>query len=340
MISCSKQSYYNIDTRSDIHEDGNYVIRWQVNPGMTGDVKIYASTDADRYPTQPVVTEAINKEYTTISAPTDRVEMQFFLMVFDGRESRVVSSRTLPTQSITNFRDFGGYMSTAGDQIRWGMLYRSGMLEHITHYDSLLLNTLGIKNQLILADDANISQDYKSPLDNTLCIVLNPQTKTYPEQLLEKIQKGAIDRPGVVYFREDLFDSFAFENSKQFSTALHYLLDPSHYPILISDRMGKGRAAFLAMLVQSALGVSQSDIINDYMLSNQLLVVERLMPGGYKLTPEIQEAVTEFFQARENDLQSLFSTIFKKYGSMSNYLKQELDFDAEDCAKLRSILYY
>lgn len=338
--SCSKQSYYDIDTRSDIHEDGNYVIRWQVNPGMAGDVKIYASTDADRYPTQPVATENIKKEQTTIVASADRIGVQFFLMVFDGRESRVVSSRTLPTQSITNFRDFGGYMTIKGDQIRWGMLYRSGRVDNITQHDSLLLNTLGIRSQLVMADDYSIPQDYSSSLEDALCIVLNPETKTYPGQFLDKIQSGSIDQSGVVYYREDLFDSYAFENTKQFSTALHYLLDPSHYPILISDRFGKERAAFLVMLVQSALGVSQADIISDYMLSNQQLVVEKLIPGGYKLSPKIQEAVTEFFQSRENDLQALFFTIRKKYGSMDNYLKQELDFDADDCAKLQSILYY
>ncbi len=339
-ISCSKQSYYDIDTRSDIHDDGNYVIRWQVNPGMSGDVKIYASPEADRYPTIPVVTEAIQKEQTTILAPTDKIGMQFFLMVFDGKESRIVSSRTLPTQSITNFRDFGGYMTTKGDQVRWGMLYRSGSLEGITQHDSLFLNTLGIKSQLILSDDNSIPQHHLSKLTGALSVVLLPETNTDTEQFLDKLQKGSLGSENIAYFREDLFNSYAFENTKQFSMALHYMLDPDHYPILISDRYGKERVAFLAILIQSALGVSQADIINDYMLSNQLLVVDRLIPGGYKLSSSIQEAVTEFFQSRENDLQSLFFAIRKKYGSVYNYLKRELDFDAADCAKLKSILYY
>ena len=339
IISCAKQSYYDIDTRTDVRSDGNTVIRWQVNPGMEGTVKIYASGDASSYPTEPVVVESIAKQYTTIPFAASHYEAQYFLMVFGGIETRVVSSRIIPTISFTNLRDAGGYMTKEGEQVKWGGIYRSNILSGLTRSDSLVVASLGLRYQVLLRDLKG-GDGTALPEAGFRRIAIDPDIETARGTLRDRVIEGRLDAPGVIDARQDLLSSYAFENPNQLSAALHALLDESNYPVLLSDRLGNGRIALLMALVQSALGIPQRDIIDDYMLSNALVPVAKLEPEGYKYPPLVQEALVELYKNRPNDLQYVFYEINKRYGSVERYLKEFLSFDKADIERLRHILLY
>lgn len=339
LLSCSKQGYYDIDTRTDVEKDGNTVIRWQVNPGMEGRVKIFASENASSYPTDPVAVELISKQFATIPFPSSGYETQYFLMVFDGRETRVVSSRTIPTASFTNLRDIGGYMTKEGEQVRWGCIYRGTNLSNLPSSDKQITSALGIKNQLYLQDTLD-GRPSDTPGDNIQGILLPPDKELRTDLVREKILEGEMDRPAVIDARETALADYAFKNSKQLSSALHFLLNDANYPILLSDSLGNGRIAILTALIQSALGVPQRDIINDYMLTNSLMPISKIEPEGYKYPSLVQEALIEFYKNRPNDLQYIFYRINRKYGSVEKYLEKELAFDKSDIEHLRSILLY
>lgn len=339
LSSCAKKAYYNIDTRTDIQPEGNYVIRWQVNPGMKGEVEIYASTDANTYPVQPFVVESIGKEVTTYKSSAQGYTQQYFLMVFAGREMRVVAHREVPTKSVTNMRDFGGYMTTDGEQVKWGQLFRSARLKSLTPHDSVVIGSVGITHQLMLADTAR-SKPHELDLPAIDGITLMPDMETNTMHLRQQIYNLQMDVPGVEGIYSQLFQIYAYQNANQFSTALHYLLDPAHYPILISDEWGKDRTAFLVMLVQSALNVSRADILNDYLISNQLLPVEQLEPNGLTYPLMVQEAITEFYRCRANDLHAIMYDIERRYGSVGQYMDKVLHFSQEEQQKLRKLLLY
>ena len=110
--------------------------------------------------------------------------------------------------------------------------------------------------------------------------------------------------------------------------------------MMISDEWGKDRTAFLIMLIQYSLGVSRSDILSDYLLSNALLPVEQLAPQGFRFAPGRQEALTEFFRCRPSDLLSIMTDIENKYGNIENYMDKVLDFDESDRIRLRELLLY
>lgn len=339
LTSCAKKAYYNIDTRTDIQSGGNYVIRWQVNPGMKGDVEIYASTDANNYPAKPFAVESIGKEITTYQTPGNGYSQQYFLMVFAGQEMRVVGHRIVPTQGVTNLRDFGGYMTTNGGQVKWGCLYRSGRFQNLTPHDSVVIENVGIAHQLMLVDTLQ-TKTYISNFPSIEGVALMPDVETNIQMLRRNIYKSNVDVRSVKNVFAQLFQNYAYYNATQFSTALHYLLDPSHYPIMISDEWGKDRTAFLVMLIQSILNMSRADIIDDYVLSNQLLLVEQLEPNGFTYPPMVQEAITEFYHSRANDLHAIMFDIESRYGSISQYLNDVLHFTPQDQQKLRDLLLY
>ena len=339
LSACAKEGYYDIATRTDVAKGGNTVIRWQVNPGMEGTVKIFASDNASSYPTVPVVTEPISKQFASIPVPGSEYVTQYFLMVFDGRETRVVSSRIIPTVSFTNLRDIGGYMTKTGDQIRWGVIYRGNNLSRLTPTDSRIASSLGIRNQVYLQDQKDLLPE-AVPGRTVQSILLPPDVETSSARIRRRILEGGMDRPAVIDAREDLLASFAFENPKQLSAALHFLLDEGNYPLLLSDSLGNGRVAVLTALIQSALGVPQRDIIEDYMLSNALTPVSKLEPEGYKYPALVQESLIEHYTNRPNDLQYIFYQINRRYGSVEKYLDKVLSFDREDIDKLRALLLY
>lgn len=337
--SCAQQSYY-IDTQTRQDAEGNYVIRWDVQPAMDGNVEIYASSDASRYNWQPVITESIRKEITTYSSTQGIPSQTYFLMIFDGRETRVTSSRIIATAGPVNLRDIGGYMTASGLQMRWGMIYRSGDLSRLHESDEPLVTALRIRNHLSLRSIYGEPRRSSSQIPFAKYATIEPDRYVNFNSLLENIYAGESSAEGISYFFEDYFNSIAFENPRQLSSVLHLLIELSHYPILLSDQYGKDRVAFITMLIHSVLGVNRSDIINDYLLSNPLLPVEQLEPKGYFYSARVQEALTEFYRSRPNDLISVMDEIERRYGSIARYLEEVLDFDKEDQAKLRRIMLY
>ena len=50
-------------------------------------------------------------------------------------QSEVEQVRLLPLEGGRNFRDLGGYETVDGKTVKWGRLYRSGVLTHLTGDD-------------------------------------------------------------------------------------------------------------------------------------------------------------------------------------------------------------
>ena len=70
----------------------------------------------------------------TVQAGAPGQRVYFFIKPDHGAE-REVSIRHLALQGTPNFRDLGGYETTDGRFVRWGLIYRSGVLSKLTASD-------------------------------------------------------------------------------------------------------------------------------------------------------------------------------------------------------------
>src|SRR5690606_41263416 len=52
--------------------------------------------------------------------------------------------RVVPLEGGANFRDLGGYQTVDGKTVRRGLLYRSGVMTHLTEADQAYLQKIGI----------------------------------------------------------------------------------------------------------------------------------------------------------------------------------------------------
>lgn len=338
-VACAKQAYY-IDTYSRKSEQGEYAIRWDVRPGMEGYVEIYASPDPTYYPQHPFLVEQISKEGARYTTPSSAYSQVYFLLVFNDSEARVVTSRIIPTQGILNLRDFGGYDTNDGQQIRWGVLYRSGDLHRMSELDRYRLSALGIRSQFILSPSRLCKPDKSSPahLPDLSTFNVAPEHPMDYDAIIRSIYQGELTAEGVRYLKQDALHSIAFENLEQNAQVMHALLDRDNYPILLTDELGTLHTAFLTMLIQDVLGLSRADILYDYALSDELLPISLLAPEGYMYPAEIQEALTELYRCDPNDLNDLIQEIESRYGTIAQYLKEALHFNERHTRDLRRLL--
>ncbi len=85
---------------------------------------------------------------TTAGAATDLAapvspRPHFLVRAADGRQTRVVE-RLLPLTGGRNFRDLGGWRTIDGRQVKWGKIYRLGVMTKLTMADIAYLEGLGV----------------------------------------------------------------------------------------------------------------------------------------------------------------------------------------------------
>ena len=198
----------------------------------------------------------------TVEAPVSP-RPYFLVTAADGRQTRV-AERLLPLQGGRNFRDIGGWRTADGRQVKWGKVYRSGVMAGLTADDFTYLSKLGI---------------------NTICDLRSPEERsTEPSPFLGK--PGA---PKMIATDYDMSASMAaFMTMKTREDAIQGFADAyvsfldmltPHYtdmfarlvvddgPLAFNCSAGKDRTGMASALILSVLGVPRATVLEDYGLT-------------------------------------------------------------------------
>ena len=103
-------------------------------------------------------------------------------------------------------------------------------------------------------------------------------------------------------------------------------------PLLFHCTAGKDRTGLAAALVLFALGVSETDIWQDYLLTNQLY--KRNSTGAIALSPDVLKIV---WQVQESFLQASLEEIKSQYGDVQHYLSDQLGLTPAAKLRLQSL---
>ena len=68
----------------------------------------------------------------------------YFWVQGENNQAIMIAERVLPLEGGRNFRDLGGYQTATGKVVKWGVLYRSGVMSELTQQDHTYLKNLGI----------------------------------------------------------------------------------------------------------------------------------------------------------------------------------------------------
>lgn len=337
MLGACSMSEPTIHTNCQRDEIGNYIIKWEISPSMDGTVSITASNDPDHF--NEAASKYVNiRDGVTTFVTNDNFGRKYFRLNFNDKFKRVVGSRSVKMDSVQNIRDLGGYTNLKGKMVKWGKVFRSGQISHLTEWDSIRLNNLGIKTIIDLR--SSWEQDIEPCGYRGADIVSIPVEIPRSREVIQRIQAGEIRKGDAFLAMQDEYIQFVTRNTEAFSKALGVFQDSSRYPILVCCSFGKDRSGFLSMLLLDLLEVEPETIRNDYMSSNDYIDTNFFAKWAQQLSSDSQESVTVLLLAHEELLDILNHQIEKDYGSIGNYVSQGLRITEDERNKIKEILLY
>ena len=230
----------------------------------------------------------------------------------------------------SNFRDLGVYAGTDGRRMRRKRLFRSDHLGALEQPDVDAVAALNIGRVLDLRGATErTSAMCALPGVPVHSLAIEP---TIVQVLTELVAAGqAITPADVVAHMRDTYRGFVLHNSHRFAELFGHLLE-SDAPLVFHCTAGKDRTGFAAALVQRALGVSQDDVLHDYLLTNG-----RLKPPGavrYGLTLEVAQVL---WRVQPEFLQASFEAVDEAYGGLEGYLRDGLRLRAPELERLHTL---
>ena len=256
--------------------------------------------------------------------------------------------RGIKLDSLSNFRDLGGYMCEDGKSIVERKLFRSAHLNYLSKEDSDKLHELGIRTIIDLRDPKEIQKSPDKNIDkfvyiNTPLPLVDPELDWFRERILERKQQTFSKNEdiwyNVLYFIntdiDEMYTSILFDKNSiaQLRNIFNLLLE-SDGGVLLHCTSGKDRTGIVMILILYLLGVPYEDIRNDYFASmpfgyaNMLSVITDMYLEGYG-----QKAISsarKFFSLSVDTLPKIYEQIENKYKTFDNYLIQELKITDDD----------
>lgn len=244
-----------------------------------------------------------------------------------------------------NIRDLGGLIGFKGKKVKEGRIFRGGYLGKVNNKDIEIINSLhltdiidfrgeeefanrpdyrfdGVTYHNIPSMKADVKKEDSRNEDSNLLWFLGENTdgfahmyNLYPELLTHDIGIGAL---------------------KKF---FELLVSKPNGVFYYHCSQGKDRAGLASYLLEIALGVSESDAREDYLLTNEAMEIKiknlkEMVKNEPFYNETYEKALEEVFSAKEEYLDHALEMVKAIYGSIENYLKEVLKVDID---KLRAL---
>lgn len=254
--------------------------------------------------------------------------------------------RLLELEGSRNFRDLGGYGTEDGRRVRWGRLYRSGVMSYLSEADAAHVVDLGVRVVCDLRTKKErerervewlpdgidyLHWDYDSSRVSLAGIMGNEEITP------------ASSRAAMVRLYRALPDFFAIPYS-----ALFARIAQGDLPLVFNCSAGKDRTGVAAALVLTALGVPWSTVLEDFVLTDSSVDLEEIIAsrrtsigldtrrglvGGVSA-----EARAPLLRAAPEYLEAAFESIRSNHGSVAAYLADTLGVTGAELERIRSQL--
>ncbi len=246
-----------------------------------------------------------------------------------------MTNRILPLEGVLNFRDYGGYATTAGTAIKRGRLFRSAHHSRATDAD---LEAMAQLDLAVIVDLRRPNERRREPsrrppgfaglvIENDLGDVEDDPWWRFvrDSDLTEAAFRGYL----IDYYFQAPFEPRHVDLYARYFAAL----GEADGAVLIHCAAGKDRTGLLAALTHHLVGVSREDLVADYLLTNQALGFDTRLP---LMTQAIFEnvgrepspaAVRVALGVDEAYLLRAIEAIEARHGDLDGYLHDVLGVD-------------
>ena len=276
----------------------------------------------------------------------------FYLRAGDGSGQRV-AVRLLPLAGGRNFRDLGGYPTRDGRRVKWGRLFRSGTMEGLTDADYDYLSAIGIR---VVCDFRAAAERESEPTTWRADPAVDYRTWDDPEgggavgpDLGELLARPDTTAGQVFAWMRDGYPNYLTDYRAAYSDTLHRLA-AGELPLAFNCSAGKDRTGTAAALILSALGVPRELVVQDYVLSEQVVDFEAALltgdaedqgaaggPFGY-LSASRAAVVRPLLRADPAYIGNTLDYLDDTYGGVMGYLRTALEIDDAEMERIRAAL--
>lgn len=260
-----------------------------------------------------------------------------------------MNKRKIRFEKIKNARELGGLPAAGGKHIRHDLLIRCGHLGKATEKDiALLTDTYRLRTIVDFRIDAEIKSDpdvnvpgaeYEnlSVLDSSIFGIARD---SYSLESWLNLFKEEPDDPEKVFgemYRRILFSERVIPFVKRF---FDILLEDKEGAVLWHCSAGKDRVGVMTLLLLSALGVPEEEIVEDYLLTGEtsrkeIRQMKLILPFKFK-DKNIRNCVYVLLDVREKYLRDIFSEIKRDHGSTEAFLEKRFGIGEKEISALRA----
>jgi protein-tyrosine phosphatase len=254
------------------------------------------------------------------------------------------AERLLPLQGGRNFRDLGGYRTVDGRMVRWGRLYRSGSMAHLTEADYGYLGQLGIR---VICDFRTSAERATEPTNWPAASAPRTFSRDYANptgSFLGAASGGGPTATSVHGLMINLYRAMPYDHAASYRRMFAELV-AGHTPLAFNCSAGKDRTGVAAGLLLTVLGVPHDQVLADYALTDKLVDYAALTsntgrppPAGFeaiaRLSPEVRAPLLRSDPAY---LQAALDAVKEREGSVSNFIRDRLGVSTADVMTLRAL---
>lgn len=282
------------------------------------------------------------------SWPLTSSNIRHYFTLNDGEHFVEVATRVLPLEGGRNFRDLGGYKTNDGKSVRWGKVFRSGTMTALTLSDYEYLSGIGVK---VVCDFRSAGERKSEP---TTWSGSNIDYLTFRElsvdgaNPLEVLAEPDVSPERVAAAMADGYWMIALQHKEAYARMFDEIA-ANRLPLVFNCSAGKDRTGISAALILSALGVPRDQVVADYAMSEQIvdymaIYLERdeeteASSSPYAFLQQMPPALLQpLMRSDPRYIETALDDIEREYGSIRQFLADELKVDDQKLARIRANL--
>lgn len=236
--------------------------------------------------------------------------------------------RRLPLDGVHNLRDLGGYVAADGTQTRWHRFFRADGLHELTEPAQQTLVDAGLRTVIDLRT--------KQELDEKPDVFAKNSAVNYVHlSLFENVRGVGSNLPN------DLTTIYLYaldNNQSAFKDVVDVIADSADNGVLFHCTAGKDRTGLISALLLGSVGVSDEDIVADYVLTTHYLQdFFQQRRAEARRTGEDISAYEPLFLSEPQFMQTVLDHLLENYGGIPSYLTS-IGVSAARIEKIQSVL--
>jgi len=252
----------------------------------------------------------------------------------------------IPIPGVPNLRDLGGWSRRDGARIRRGPFYRAAEPFTLDDEGRAEFAALGVRTVYDLRSAAECQRKPDTVPDGArrvLVDVMADSTHGAPvhvAQLLDdptKADEMLASGKSVFLFERGYRELVDLPSAHaNYSTFFKGLADPANRPALFHCTTGKDRTGWAAAALLMLLGVSDDDVLRDYLLTNEeLMPVMKTVLDKFAAAGGDPELLLPVVGVEADYLDGALDEMRTKYGTVEEYFATALGVDAPAQQALR-----